>query len=93
MPEIVKTEGVLGGKARLDGRRVSVFQIGEMYTAAGYAPEDIADQLGLSLADVHCALAYYYNHPDEMEAVRERGEQLENELKERSKAPETLTGR
>lgn len=91
MPEIVKTEDVLGGKARLDGRRVSVFQIGEMYTEAGYAPEDIADQLGLSLAEVHAALAYYYDHPDEMEAIRERGETLENELKERSKAPEKLT--
>ena len=29
MVEIVKTEGVLGGKARLDGRRIAVFDIAE----------------------------------------------------------------
>jgi len=38
VPDIVETEAVLGGKARLDGRRVSVFQIREMYTEADYAP-------------------------------------------------------
>lgn len=92
MAEIVKTPDVLGGKARLDGRRVSVFQIGEMYTEAGDAPEDIADQLGVSLADVHAALAYYFEHPDEMSAIRDRDEGYVNTLRERSKAPEKLTG-
>lgn len=90
MTEIVRTEGVLGGKARLSGRRISVFQIGEMYTRGGYSPEEIADQLGCSLAEVHAALAYYYDHPEEMEAVADRREALGLELSERSKAPEEL---
>lgn len=91
MPEIVHTEGVLGGKARLDGRRVSVFQIGEMYTEAGNSPETIADQLGLSLAEVHAALAYYYEHPDEMETIRDRREDFEATLQAQSKALEEPT--
>lgn len=42
MAGIVKTDYVLGGKARLAGRRVSVFQFGEMYTRAGH----LADRSG-----------------------------------------------
>lgn len=88
MTDIVKTEDVMGGKARLDGRRVSVFQIGEMHTVAGDTPEEIADQLSLSLADVHTALAYYYEHPDEMAAIREHQDAVIDDLAERSLAPE-----
>lgn len=90
MTDIVKTEGVLGGKARLDGRRVSVFQIGEMYTVVGDAPEEIADQLSISLAEVHAALSYYYAYPDEMAAIRDRQDRVVEELAEQSKAPEEL---
>jgi len=91
MPEIVKTEGVLAGKARLKGRRISVFQVGEMYTEGGGSPEYIADQLDLSLAEVHAALAYYYDHGDEMEGIRERRDYLEEDLAERSLAPDEVT--
>lgn len=91
MTEIVKTEGVLGGKARIEGRRISVFQVGEMYTGTECSPEEIADQLDCSLAEVHAALAYYYEHPDEMEQVSERRDALVSKLAERSKAPEELT--
>ena len=91
MAEIVKTEGVIGGKARLAGHRISVFQVGEMYADAAYAPEEIADQLDLTLAEVHAALSYYYEHPEEMEAVRERRETRIADLEERSQAPEELT--
>lgn len=91
MGEIVKTDGVLGGKARLAGRRVSVFQIGELYVQAGDAPEVIADRLDLSLAEVHAAVAYYYDHPTETEAVGDRRDSLVTDLEERSKAPEELT--
>lgn len=91
MSEIVKTEGVLGGKARVAGRRVSVLQIGEMYTSGGFTAEDIADQLDLSLATVHAALAYYYDHLAEMEASLDQYEELTEKLQERSFAPEELT--
>lgn len=90
VPAIVKTDGVLGGKARLDGRRVSVFHVGELYTVAGDTPEEIADQLDLSLAEVHAALAYNYEHPDEMAATRERRERVVADLAARSLVPEEL---
>lgn len=88
MTDIVKTEGVLGGKARIAGRRVSVYQIGEMYTVGGDSPEEIADQLSLSLADVHAALAYYFDHPDEMATIRDRQQDVLDDIADRSEAPE-----
>ena len=91
MVEIVKTEGVLGGKARLEGRRISVYGIGESYVEVGTSPEEIADQLDISLAEVHAALAYYYEHPDEMATIRDRRDRLAEELRDESKAPERLS--
>lgn len=57
MPEIVTTENVLGGEPRLEGRRISVLQVADMVLDAGRSPEYVADQLGISLAAVHTALA------------------------------------
>jgi uncharacterized protein (DUF433 family) len=84
---IVKTEDTLGGKPRLEGRRISVLQIAEMYIDAGKSPELIADQLEVGLDEVHEALAYYYKHPDEMNELRERQRELEEEIKRKSSHP------
>lgn len=87
MVEIVRTEDVLGGKPRIEGHRISVLQVAEMVREGDYSPDDVADQLGLTLAEVHTALAYYYDNPDEMQAVRERREALIEELRD-----EAITG-
>ena len=83
---IVKTEKVLAGDPRLEGRRVSVLHVAEL-VLGGATPETAADQLGLSLAEVHEAMAYYYHHPDEMAEIRAEYETLEEELRDRSDAP------
>ncbi len=85
---IVETEDTLGGEPRLDGRRISVMQIAEMYIDGGMSPETVADQLEVGLDEVHEALAYYYKHPEEMDEIRERHRKLEDELRERSETPE-----
>lgn len=85
---IVQTPDVLGGEPRLEGRRVSVLQVADL-VVGGHDPEDVADQLGLTLAEVHEAMAYYYSHPDEMETIRREYESLEAELRERSESPKT----
>lgn len=72
MDGIVKSDDVMGGEPRLEGRRISVRQIAEFVLDGGKAPADAADQLGVSLSEVHLALAYHYANPDEMAAVRER---------------------
>jgi len=45
MTEIVETEGVLGGKPRIEGTRVSAEQVYEMHTLNEMTPMEIADTL------------------------------------------------
>lgn len=80
MTEIVRSGDVLGGEPRIEGRRISVIQVADMVRGGDRAPEYVADQLDLSLAEVYTALAYYYEHPDEMDEIRERHRDLERDL-------------
>lgn len=92
MEGIVATDDVMGGEPRLEGRRVSVRQIAELTIDGGLAPADVADQLDLSLAEFHLAMAYYYANPDEMAAVRERHQTLMAKAREQAlDPPETTT--
>lgn len=85
--DIVRTEGVLGGEPRLDGRRISVIQIADMVYEADWSPAEVATQLAIPEADVETALDYYENHPEEMEQVRARHAELEELLRERATPP------
>lgn len=87
---VVATEDVLGGKPRLEGRRISVLQIAELVLDYGKDPASVADQLGISMAEVHEALAYYYDNLDEMDEQRDRRESLTEELEDLSKAPDAV---
>lgn len=69
---------------------MSVIQIADMLLEGDHDPAYIADQLGLSLADVHAAMAYYYEHPEEMEEIRERHAELEATLQSESSAPGSI---
>lgn len=66
---ITKTPGVCGGRACIAGHRIRVSDIAGMYERRGMSADEIVDQLpGITLADVHAAMAYYYDHRDEVEA-------------------------
>lgn len=62
------------------GRRVSVLQLYDAVEGTYRHPAEVANQLALDAADVYSALAYYYQHRDEMEAVRARRDELEETL-------------
>jgi uncharacterized protein (DUF433 family) len=65
---ITKTPGVCGGKACIDNTRVRVNNIAAL-AERGYTPAQMLEEYPhLSLAQVHAALVYYYDHPDEIEA-------------------------
>jgi len=68
MAEIVSTEGVLGGQPHTAERRISVEWINE----EGMAPETVATEFDLELATIYRALAYYYEHIEEMSGYREQ---------------------
>jgi uncharacterized protein (DUF433 family) len=67
-PHITRDPTIRGGQSCLDGSRIAVTDI---VTAQrdGYRPEEIRTLFGasLSLAQVHAALAYYYDHTGEIE--------------------------
>ncbi|MFB6229203.1 MAG: DUF433 domain-containing protein [Halobacteriales archaeon] len=60
------------------GRRVSVRQVYALIEERGVDPETVADRFDLDVADVYHALAYYHDHPREMNSVEaERTEAME----------------
>jgi uncharacterized protein (DUF433 family) len=73
-PHVVKRAGTLGGEPRVDGTRIPVRQIYEM-AKGGMSPDEIAERYpSMSLAQVHDALSYAYDHPDEIASHQERHE-------------------
>jgi uncharacterized protein (DUF433 family) len=80
MTSIVATPDVLGGEPRIEGTRIGVLSIKKLVVGGGYAPADVADQFHLSLGEVHAALAYYYDHPEEMRELRHEREEVEAKL-------------
>jgi uncharacterized protein (DUF433 family) len=62
------TPGVCGGKPRIAGHRIRVQDVAIWHEQWGYSPEEIVGHYPqLSLADVHAALAYYFDHRDEIQ--------------------------
>jgi uncharacterized protein (DUF433 family) len=70
---IESTTDVLGGSPRIAGHRVRVMDIVIWHEKRGYSPDQIVDLFpGITLADVHAALAYYFDHTAEIEAEMKR---------------------
>ena len=65
---IVKTPGTCGGRARIAGHRVRVQDIVIWHEHQGMAPDQIVSEIPtLTLSDVHSALAYYFDHVQEIQ--------------------------
>ena len=78
---ITRTPGICGGRARIAGHRVRVLDIVIWHEQQGLTPDEIVSQIpSVTLADVHAALAYYYDHreeiQDEIRVERERAEEF-----------------
>jgi uncharacterized protein (DUF433 family) len=64
---IVSTPGVCGGKPRISGHRIRVEDVAVWHEVQGLQPEAIVARYPqLTFADVYAALAYYYDHRDEI---------------------------
>lgn len=63
---IVSTPGIRGGRPRIADRGIKVQDIAEDYQH-GMTAEEIADSYELMPAEVHAALAYYYDHREEID--------------------------
>ena len=80
MRSVVRSAEVLGGDPRLDGTRIGVIHIKERLDA-GDDPARIATDYDIDLADVYHALAYYYDNPEEMDAIEARREAFVEEIR------------
>lgn len=61
------TPDVCGGKPRIAGHRIRVQDIAIWYERLSMSPDDIVYHYpSITLADVHAALSYYYDHLDEI---------------------------
>ena len=70
-PHVIKSADTLGGEPRINDTRIPVRQIFNIYRAGTPAAEIAATYPPLTLAEVHDAISYGYDHPDEMEYYEE----------------------
>ena len=61
------TPGVVGGNPRIAGHRITVQNIVVWYEHLGQGLDEICAEHDLSLAAVHAALAYYFDHREAMD--------------------------
>src|SRR5437868_14946575 len=89
------TPGVAGGKPRIAGRRITVQDIAVWHERLGVSADEIATEYDLTLADVHAALAYYFDHRAEIDQAIADGEAFVEALRQRtpSKVSEKLQER
>ncbi len=79
------TPGVCGGRARIAGHRIRVQDVVVLTAEQGESPEQIvADFPQLSLADVHAALSYYYDHRNEIDQQIREDDELVARMKAQS---------
>ena len=73
---IEATPGTRGGKPRISGTRITVADVVLMHRRLGRALEEIAGTYDLSLAAVYAAMAYYYDHKDDIDQSLDEEEAL-----------------
>jgi len=72
-PHIVKITGVCGGQAIIEGTRIAVWHLVGYYYKVGLPVEEIlAEWDYLTPAQVFSALAYYHDHRQEIDEVRQK---------------------
>lgn len=65
---IERTEGLRGGKPHLAGTPITVSDIVIWHLRLGKTLDEIAARYDLSLSAVYAAIAYYYDHRDEIDS-------------------------
>jgi uncharacterized protein (DUF433 family) len=66
---IVVDPGMLGGEPHIEGHRIAVSDVAIWINDHHMSPEQIADEFHLTLGEIYSALAYYFDHKDEIDAA------------------------
>jgi uncharacterized protein (DUF433 family) len=71
-----------GGKPCVAGTRIRVWDVYVLHERLGKTPDEIQiDYPELSLADVHAALAYYFDHQAEIDAQMKAADDFVDQIK------------
>lgn len=87
---ITHDDDILGGEARIDGTRIGVRHVSAMILDGGRSPTYVADQLGVSIARVYEAMAYYYDNVDEIREYEREQEEARRHLRDEFLTPKEL---
>lgn len=65
---IVKTPGVMSGRARIKGTRIRVMDLVGLWRVNDFTVEQVAEEFPhVPRAAIYAAFAYYFDHQDEIE--------------------------
>jgi uncharacterized protein (DUF433 family) len=78
------TPGLRGGKPHIAGHRITVSDIAIWHERLGKSADEIASEYNLTLAEVYAALAYYFDHREEIDRSIREGEELAEEMKKKT---------
>jgi uncharacterized protein (DUF433 family) len=79
---IVSTPGICGGRPRIDGHRIQVEDVAIWYERMGMSPDQIVFEYpSITLADVHAALAYYYENKQRIDTDIDAARKYADEMK------------
>lgn len=82
------TPGICGGKPRIVGHRIRVMDIVVCHEQQGMSPDEIVSFYpGITLADTHAALAYYFDHRDEIQRDIEEERRFVDEVRRSTPSP------
>ena len=84
---ITSDEDILGGEPHIEGTRIGVRHISGTVVDSGYSPAYVADQLDIPLASVYEALAYYYEHIDQIRKFERENADVFERIREESLKP------
>ena len=82
------TPGICSGKPRIAGHLITVAHIAIWHERMGKCADEIATEYDLTLADVYAALAYYFDHREEIDQSIQESEESAKAL--RQKTPSRL---
>ncbi len=81
-PHIVATPETCAGLPRIEGTRITVNLIVQHVVRARQTPEEVLiAHPHLTLAQIHAALAYYFDHRAEVDGSLQEADQLESDLR------------
>jgi uncharacterized protein (DUF433 family) len=74
---ILSTPGIRGGKPRIAGDRITVSDVAIWHERMAMSPDEIVSEYPtITLSDVHAALAYYYDHRDDVDREIREGDEF-----------------